>query len=319
MTEVRTVAAIAIGLSLALLHTAAADAAPKVAVSIKPIHALAAGVMAGAGAPELIVRGRGSEHSYALKPSEARTLTGAQLVVWVGEPLETFLVKPLRSVSKATRVLELLELEGLTLLKPREGGVWEKHGHAAKSGGHGQAHGHAHGADVDGHVWLDPDNARIIVAALVKSLSEIDAANRATYEKNGAALAAKLAALDAELKQQMAAIKNRPYIVFHDAYQYFEQRYGLNAVGSITVHPESKPSARRLTQIRDKLAKSAARCVFSEPQYNAALVGTVIEGSAARVGVLDPLGADLPEGQEAYFTMMRNLARSLTDCLGVGS
>lgn len=328
MTNARTLLPLATAFAFAVLHTTGAVAEPKVLVSIKPIHSLAAGVMAGVATPGLIVKGARSEHNYALKPSEAKALGQADLIVWVGEMLETFLVKPLSSVKKATHVLELAEVDGLKLLKPREGGVWETHGHAKASHGHGAA-GHAHGKpatghqhdddEIDGHIWLAPDNARVIVAALVKELSEIDAANRPTYEKNGTALSARIDALDAELKQQLAGIKNQPFIVFHDGYQYLEQHYGLNAVGSITVHPENKPSAKRLTAIRAKLDKLGVRCVFSEPQYNPGLVKTVVEGAKVNVAVLDATGANLPEGPDAYFTLMRNNARSLAGCLGASS
>lgn len=290
-------------------------AEPKVVITLKPIHALAAGVMAGLGTPELVVKGRASEHSFALKPSQAKALNQAQLVVWVGEALETFMVKPLAALPKTVRVLELAEIDGIKLLKPREGGVWDGH-EAAHGQGKKPAAGHQHDAAIDGHVWLDPDNAKVIVAALARALGDIDGANRTGYDRNAVALSARLDALDAELKQRLAGVRGQPFIVFHDAYHYFEQRYGLTAAGSITVHPESKPSARRLTQIHGRIAELGARCVFSEPQYNPGLVRTVIEGTRANTGVLDPIGADLPEGPDAYFQMMGNLARSLVGCLG---
>lgn len=300
-----------------LLVSNASFAEPKVTATVKPLHALASGVMAGIGTPTLLVRGKGSEHGYALKPSEAKALSQADLVIWVGEALESFMTKPLRTLPKKARVLEIATVDGLKLLKPREGGVWDghdDHGHGKKP-----AAKHDHHDEIDGHVWLDIDNAKLIVRAIARTLGDIDGANRAAYERNAASVSDGLDGLDAELKSRFAPIKGQPFIVFHDAYQYLEQRYGLAAAGSITIHPENKPSARRLTQLRAKIAELKARCAFSEPQYNANIVRTVVEGTSARIGTLDPIGADLAEGPGAYAQMMRNLATSLTGCLGATS
>lgn len=294
-------------------------AEPKVMITIKPLHALASGVMAGVGTPTLLVRGKGSEHGYALKPSEAKSLGQADLIVWVGESLETFMTKPLSALSKKVRVLEVSAIDGLVRLKPREGGVWEHHDRHGHSHGKKQMPKHDHGDDIDGHVWLDIDNAKLIARAIAGALGEIDGVNRAAYERNAAAVMASLDGLDLELKGRLAPVKDQPYIVFHDAYQYFEHRYGLSAAGSITVHPENKPSARRLSQLRAKVAELKARCAFSEPQYNAGLVRTIVEGTSVRIGTLDPIGADLAEGADAYARMMLNLAAGLTGCLGAFS
>lgn len=302
-----------------LFASDAGSAEPKVVATIKPLHALASGVMADIATPTLLVRGKDSEHGYALKPSEAKALGQADLIVWIGEPLETFMTKPLSGLPKKVRVLEVSEIDGLKRLKPREGGVWDRHDQHGHSHGKKQAAKHDRKDEIDGHVWLDIDNAKLIVRALARALGEIDGVNRAVYERNAASLSAGLDGLDAELKARLAPIKDQPYIVFHDAYQYFEQRYGLSAAGSITVHPENKPSARRLSQLRAKVVDLKARCVFSEPQYNAGLVRTVVEGTEARIGTLDPIGAELAEGPGAYVRMMGNLAAGLTGCLGASN
>ena len=165
------------------------------------------------------------------------------------------------------------------------------------------------------HVWLDPHNAKHIVAAAVSTLADVDPDNAAAYRRNGAAMLARLDALDAELRESLAPIKDVPYVVFHDAYPYVEARYGLNAVGSITVSPERTPGAKRLVEIRRKIRETKAACVFSEPQFEPALVSTVLTGTSAKTAVLDPLGADLPAGPEAYVQLVRNLAAALVDCL----
>ncbi|MCE2453228.1 MAG: zinc ABC transporter substrate-binding protein [Nitrospinae bacterium] len=179
--------------------------------------------------------------------------------------------------------------------------------HDEKAGGH---HG---GFDV--HVWLDPMNARKWVDAITHELEEADPANREKYEANEKRLMARLDALHEELKSTLAPLKGMPYIVFHDAYQYMEKRYGLNAIGSVTLSPETKPGAARLVEIRQKVRDTKSICVFSEPQFEPKLVKVVMEGTGAGTGVLDPLGADIPAGEDAYFTLMRNMAKSLKGCL----
>ena len=290
---------------------------PKVVVSIKPIHSLVASVMHGVGEPTLLVRGGASPHSYTMKPSDAKALSAADLVVWVGPELETFLEKPLKAnAPKATR-LTLMELKGLTLLETREGGAWEAHDHGRKGGhdhkGHDNAEEHE---ELNSHLWLDPANARAIVTATAEALAAKDPAGAETYRTNADRTLQQLDALDAELKAALAPVKDKPFVVFHDAYQYFEARYDLSAVGSITVSPDRRPSAKRLSAIRAKIGGLGAACVFAEPQFEPALVQTVVEGTKARTGVLDPEGSELPEGEALYPTLLRNLAASLRGCLG---
>lgn len=302
------------GTMSALVATTALPAwaeAPKVVVSIKPIHSLVASVMHGVGEPVLLVRGGASPHSYTMKPSDAKALSAADLVVWVGPELEGFLEKPLQAnAPKATR-LTLMDLKGLTLLQAREGGAWEAHDHGHEQHGHADEH-----EELNSHIWLDPANARAIVTATADALAAKDPADAEAYRTNADRTLQALDALDAELKATLTPLKDKPFVVFHDAYQYFEARYDLSAVGSITVSPDRRPSAKRLSAIRAKIAGLNAACVFSEPQFEPTLVRTVVEGTKAKTGVLDPEGADLPEGETLYPTLMRNLAASLRGCLG---
>jgi len=315
----------------ALAATATATAAlpawaeaPKVVVSIKPIHSLVASVMHGVGEPVLLVRGGASPHSYTMKPSDAKALSAADLVVWVGPELEGFLEKPLKAnAPKATR-LTLMDQKGMALLQAREGGAWEPHDHGHEDGHKDHDHkGHDHAADHDddhdelnSHIWLDPANARAIVTATADALAAKDPADAEAYRSNADRTLQTIDALDAELKAALAPLKDKPFVVFHDAYQYFEARYDLSAVGSITVSPDRRPSAKRLSAIRAKIAGLNAACVFAEPQFEPTLVRTVVEGTKAKTGVLDPEGAGLPEGEALYPTLMRNLAASLRGCLG---
>jgi zinc transport system substrate-binding protein len=312
---------------LATAGRAAADEAPTVVVSIKPVHSLVAGVMAGLGEPVLLVRAGGSEHSYSLRPSQALALDQADVVFWLGETMETFLIKPLQALSGNAKVVALWQSPGLTLLPTREGGMWEEHDHGDEhaDGDAGQGEGehaeadhedeHAHG-ETDMHVWLDPGNAKVLVAAIATTLSDADPRNASTYRSNAARLDQRLDELDRSLQGRLAAIADRPYVVFHDAYQYFEHRYGVSAVGAITINPTVRPGAQRLGAIRERLEHLDAVCVFAEPQFEPALVDTLIEGTSAGKGVLDPLGAALEEGPDQYFGLMHGLADSLVTCLG---
>ncbi len=287
-------------------------AAPKVVVSIKPIASLVEGVMVGVGKPTVLVGGGQSLHTFSLKPSDARALNDADVVVWVGEGLEAFLEKPLASLSKKAVIVELANSNGVTVLKGREGGVWEKHDDDQHDDRHDHEH---HDHNFDGHLWLDPVNAKAIVTATQNALSNVDAVNASTYAANATALIAKLDALDAELQQTLAPIKSKPFVVFHDGYQYLEKRYGLNAVGSLTVSPDRAPGAKRVSDIQDKIKSLNAACVFAEPQFEPKLIATLIEGTTAKTATLDPEASTLPPGPDLYFYLMRGLAANLKACL----
>jgi zinc transport system substrate-binding protein len=296
-------------LAVTLLFTApdAAIAAPRVVVTVKPLHSLVAGVMAGVGEPDLIVRGAGSPHTYSLKPSEARLLERAQVIFWVGESLETFMEKPLSVLGSRARIVQAMQVPGITLLAGREGGAWDHHeGHDAAAHGHDAREQPLHAgehvaATYDGHLWLDPANASLIARNAAQVLGQMDPGNHGRYAANAEALVARIDALDAGLKAALAPVRDIPFVVFHDAYQYFEKSYSLRAVGSITVSAERKPGARRVKEIRDTIRGLGARCVFSEPQFSPAVLGTLLEGTA---------------GPDAYFTLMRSLGTALAECLG---
>jgi zinc transport system substrate-binding protein len=292
-----------------------------VVVSVKPLHSLIAGVMEGVGVPDLMIGGAGSPHTYSLKPSGARLLENAQVIFWVGESLETFLEKPLSALGRKARIVEAMRMPGVRLLPGRRGGTWDEHavhddtGHGS---GTGETHGHAgeHGdAALDGHLWLDPANARAIVRVAADVLGQSDPANRGRYAANADRLTARIDALDDDLKRLLAPVRDTPFVVFHDAFQYFEKAYALRAVGSIVVSPERTPGARRVKKTREKISSLGARCVFSEPQFTPAILGTLLEGTDTRTGTLDPLGAGLPAGPDAWFALMRGLGSSLVDCL----
>lgn len=312
--------------TLSLFTALSAEAAPKVVVSIVPIHSLVAGVMQGVGEPQLLVPVGASPHTYALKPSDARMLQSANMVVWVGEGLENYLEKPLKSLAGKSKIVEVTDITGLTLLKVREGGAFEKHddddGHdhgkkpAAKKAKE-EKHGHDDHAHegTDMHLWLNPDNARLIVSHVAAELGQLDPPNADAYSANARKLADRIGSLEQNVKNRLASVQDRPYIVFHDAYQYFEQHFGTKVAGSITVSPDQAPGAKRLSELRERIRTANATCVFREPQFPAPIVDTLVSGTGVKIGILDPEGADMTPGVDAYFTLMDRIADSLATCL----
>lgn len=297
-------------------------AAPNVVASTKPIHALVAAVMGETGTPALIVKGAASPHTYSLRPSDAAALESADVVFWTGHGMELFLADALDTLTTSAEVVELAEAPGIELLPLREGGAFEAHDHGGEShedhddhdhDDHG--HDHAHG-EGDMHFWLDPENAKLMVTEIAAVLSELDPENAAIYGANADAELVRLDELAAEIAETLAPVADKPFIVFHDAYQYFETRFGLVVAGTITVSPDVMPGAARIDELRTKVSELGATCVFAEPNFEPAIVATIIEGTSARAGTLDPEGSALSEGPELYPQLLRNLASSLVGCLG---
>ena len=298
-----------------------ASADVKVVASIKPVHSLVSAVMEGIGKPVLLVEGAGSPHTYSLKPSQARELQAADIVFWMSHDLEAFLENSIENIAKNAKSVSLMDSHGLIKLNFREGGAFDDHGHDKHDDHddhghdkHGDQDDHGHG-EVDPHTWLDPQNAKSLVREIQEHLAEIDPKNAKRYSANASSLVKKLESLTQEINDDLKPVRGRGYVVFHDAYQYFEKRFGVSAIGSITVSPEVMPGAERIAELREKVKSLDATCVFSEPQFEPKLVATVTENTNAGSGVLDPLGASIKEGPELYFTLIRNMAKSLKDCL----
>ena len=312
-----------------------ANAEINVVTSIKPVHSLVSSVMEGVGTPNLLIDGAGSPHNYALKPSQAQELQNADLVFWIGHDLEAFLENSIDNIAKNAVSVSLMDSHGLTKLPFREGGAFDAHDH----GGHDEhghdehghdEHGHdEHGHDehakdehaheehgeFDAHVWLDPQNAKAMVHEIEEHLAKADPQNATFYASNAKAMMLKLDALTNEIGAELAPVKKQGYVVFHDAYQYFETRFGVSAIGSITVSPEVIPGAERIRELQEKLKSLNASCVFSEPHFEPKLIETVTQGTNAGRGILDPLGAGIDAGQDHYFNLMRGMAKSLKECL----
>ena len=306
-----------------------------VVTSIKPLHSLTSYIMEGVGEPDLIIDGVASPHNFQIKPSHAKMLQKADLVIWVGEDLESFLPSALKSIPKNAVVFELLGQSGLKKLKFREKNIFkghddhDEHGHdehAKKEDDHDDHedhdehgkkeddhddHGHAHG-EYDPHIWLDPSNAKVIVKKITNQLSKIDKDNSSVYKANSKKLLKDLDGLIKEVKNEIN--KDASFVVFHDAYQYFEKRFGINVIGALTVNPDVMPGAEQLSEIREVIEHEKAKCIFSEPQFNPNIINSIASDTGVKTGVLDPLGANIDKGKEMYFQLIKDMSSSLKDC-----
>ena len=295
----------------------ASAAETKVVVTVKPVHALVSAIMDGVGAPQLIVEGSASPHTFTLKPSAAYAIETADVFIRVSEATEPFTERILDGLPDGVTVLTLADARhGVKLLDLRAGGAFEAHDEGDEGAG---ADHHHEGAAKDGHIWLDPDNAKAICGAVATVLATRYPGYAETFKANAAKLTARIDALSSELEAELSSVKGRPFVVFHDAYQYFEKRFGLKAAGSITVSPDQQPSAKRLSEIRAKIKSSHAACVFAEPGFKPNLVAAVSEDTGAATATLDPEGLLLEPGPELYFGLMKGLASGFKTCLGVSA
>lgn len=292
-----------------LIPLTAQAEAPRVMASIAPLAGIAAAVMEGVGTPVVLVKGNASPHTYQLSPSDAAALGQAEMVVWVGAGLENFLERPLATLADKAEILELLKSDGLETLPTRAGGLWEEEA----DGHHEHEHEHDHGA-IDPHLWLAPDNAAKIAALIGEKLAALDSVHADTYRTNVRRFTERLLVLDGNLTARLAPVKTRPFIVFHDAYQYFEHHYGLNGAGAITLSPEEQPSAARIAALRTRIESGKIACIYAEPQFSPALLTTLTEGTKAGVGTLNPDASDLPVNVELYPAYLTRLVEDFLAC-----
>ena len=287
----------------------------KVVVSIKPFHSLVSTVMQGVSEPALLLNGNNSPHTYSLRPSAAVKLQNADLVFWGGENLEGFLAKPIHSLAAGARVVSFEDTPGLILRPFRSVKEWQELDPESKND-----QDHVKKQEIhrlpgnDPHIWLDPLNAQKITQNLVQILSEFDPENAQTYHSNGKKTILRLSDLNIQLETKMSSVSSKPYIVFHDAYQYFEKRYQLNPIASVTVSSGTSTSVGRLIDIRKKIKIKKVLCIFTEPQFSPKLVQTVISGTAVKKGILDPIGTSISPGPEMYFTLLNNISHSISTC-----
>ena len=289
-----------------LTFSSSIQAKINVVASIKPIHSLVASVMDGVGEPSLIVDGSASPHTFQLKPSHAKLLQNADIIFWIDKDLENFLVKPLSSIAKKSKKISLMEIRDIKKLKFREKNIFvEKHDDHK---GHKE---HAHG-EFDIHIWLDPENAKTMSMEIAKELSKIDPKNKLIYESNAKKISFKINKMMKEIKKEIN--KDASFVVFHDAYQYFEKIFNIDAVGALTVNPEVLPGAKQLTEIRKEIKHEKVKCLFSEPQFNPSIAKAIAKDTGVKIAVLDPLGAKLNASKDLYFQLIKDIALSFKNC-----
>ena len=304
-----------------------------VITTIKPIESLVNAVIGDTGKTVSLIPPEISPHEFRLKPSDVRILQNSNIVFYISSHLETGIVKMFKNLPKNIKTINLMEETGIDHLSIRDNEAWELHDHDdhekhdAKDEKHDDHDKHdakdekhddhdKHDAKDDIHIWLDPDNAIKIVRKINKELSLFFPKNAMTYNDNSSKFINELESLKIELKKELLPIKDKPYIVFHDAYQYFERAFELNAIGSIALENDVASSPKQISFIKDKILKSQATCVFQEPQFDSKLVKTVVEGTKVRIGTLDPIGVNILEKENFYLQLLRNMSKSLKKCLG---
>ncbi|WP_309651871.1 metal ABC transporter solute-binding protein, Zn/Mn family [Halomonas koreensis] len=301
-----------------LAPAVAAAEVPDVAVDIPPVHSLVDRVMGELGSPDLVIQPGASPHGYSMRPSEAEALASADVVFWISDDLTPWLARAQDSLADEALKVELMQTPDTRRLAYRQGATFEAHDHGHDGHGHGDhddhGHDHAH-AGGDPHGWLDPVNAQAWLEAIAESLADLDPDNADVYRRNAAEGQAELAALVEELEARLADARGTRFIVFHDAYQYFENRFDVPAAGAISLGDASEPSPARIREIRERVAELSIQCVFREPQFNPALIESVFEGTGVETSiVIDPLGVDLPLGADLYPQLLRGLAEGVTRC-----
>lgn len=283
---------------------------PQVTTDIPVTHSLVTRVMAGIGTPDLIVNRGASPHDYSLRPSNAASLEAADLVFWISSELTPWLEGALKTLAADAKVIELMDAKGSTVLPFREGSTFETHSHRHK---HDEDE-HAT-ANIDPHGWLDPDNGKTWLDVIATELSKIDPENTDIYFDNVSQGKTDIDAVISEIDATLATFRGTNFIVYHDAYQYFERRFDVLAAGSISMGDVSDPSPARIAEIHQTVEELDMTCVFSEPQFNPELVATVVDGTKARARVIDPLGTRLTLGADFYLNLLRNIAQTMASCL----
>lgn len=280
---------------LPMRETSASESGVKVIASIRPVHSLVSGVMLGVGAPKLLVSS-GSPHTYSFRPSDAKALAQAQAVFWIGPDLEHFLQGPLKTITQDAEIVSLGSVDGLKILKVRS-----------------DFHSHLH--PIDMHMWLDPDNAKQFVRQIVQALSKKDPVNADIYKANGAYQLKRLSELSDELEDTLKSAGTKKSIFYHDAFQYFEHRFGLKSAGYVSTGPIRSPGAKHVRRLRNMIISGEVQCVLTEPQFAPAIIQSLVKDTDVQVGVLDPIGAGWTPGPDLYFNMMRKNAEELNSCL----
>ena len=321
----------AIFFAFILIFTSSVRAELIVVTTIKPLHSLISNVMNGVGEPSLIIEGSTSPHSFTLKPSHAKLLEEADIIFWIGEGIETFMEKPLESIVKDAKVISFMQMDNINKLTFREKNIFESHDedhnedhdeHNEDHDDHDEDHddhdedydeheGHNHG-EFDAHIWLDPNNAIEMVHEIAHELSNLDPLNKDKYIDNADKTILEINNLIKNINQSIN--KDASFVVFHDAYQYFEKIFGITSAGALTLNTDALPGAKQISDIQDVIKEKGVKCIFSEPQFNPKIIKTIAKDTDIKIGVFDPLGANINSDKSLYFSLIDNLSENLKDC-----
>lgn len=286
-----------------------------IVATIAPIHSLLSLVTEGVSQPHLLLDPRKSPHTYQMRPSDAAAIRKAQAVFRVSPELEVFLNKQLANLDRQVRVVNIVDLPALQLYPARPEGTHRNAPELEGDHAHAHASDHSKGLRIDAHVWMDPRNAQSIVRGIATVLTDLDPANQSTYETNAARAVARLTVLDERAAAQLIPLRNQPFVVFHDAYQYLERRYQLTNLGAVSNLAAGSSSAQRLGRLQQEIQRNNVHCVFLEPQFDPGIAAKLTALASIKTTMLDPNGAGIAPGPEAYFTMFENNVRNLTSCL----
>lgn len=296
-----------------LVSSIATATEPKVLVSIKPLELIASAITDGVTKPELLLQPGTSPHDYSLKPSDIKSLASADMVFWVGEDLEGFLKKPLARYSSKAKAVALMDAPGMKI--ERFLSAEEDDHHDEHDGDHHSGHDHHHHGIHDPHVWLSPDNAIAMAKAMTQALSEVDQSHAASYQANYLYFAEQVKASDATNKNLLESLHNKGFFVFHDGWGYFTRHYDLKVLDVFTLNPEQQPGARHMLALRHKLKEAGHTCVFREPQFHPAYLGTVVDKLPVKIDVIDPLASDVQAQPDSYPEYLGQLSVTIRDCL----
>ena len=299
--------------------------APKVVVDIAPVHSLVSMVMKGVGEPTLIIPANASPHDYTLRPSAAKALQNADIIFWMGSSLTPWLDRATTTLMKDAQMIALLETEDTIILEVRDEltfdadhGDHEEHEdhdehdeHKDHVSEHKDGHDH-HG--IDPHAWLSAKNASVWLSVIAAHLSEIDPKNKETYKTNAAVGQKDITDLATDISKTLSGVQGRSFIVYHDAFQYFENDFNFTAAGAISPSDAAPVSPARIAAIRSMIEKEGIDCILSEPQYSQGLIQSVSSGTEVNLGIIDAIGAGITIGPDLYNTLMRNMAKTFADC-----
>lgn len=301
--------------SAALLFSTAAHAAPlTIATDIPPVHALALMVMGDRGEAELLMDQRGDAHDFQLRPSQARLISDADGIIWTGPELAFWLDSTLEAMEREDSALALLHVDGTHERIIGEEDHDDHADHDDHEAEHSEHEGHDH-SGLDPHAWLSPENGHLWLGAIADYLTQLDPEGADTYAANAKAAQDRIASLEAVITTTLAPYQDQGIVVFHDAYGYFTDHFGIKVTGTIASSEAATPGARHLSDLRDHITEDGVTCIFSEPQHDPAYIEAIAKELNLRTGVLDPMGSTLPAGPDLYPQLLENLADSIATCL----